>query len=77
MRMIRELRVQIDDMENEELKLLNVKHDLGTIYCQGAHSNLDTSSRKHIHRHTIPYYKSSKNIRRKFLKISFRQVSQI
>lgn len=28
-REIRELKTQIDDMENEELKLLNVKHELG------------------------------------------------
>lgn len=32
--MIRELKAQIDDMENEEMKLLLVKHDLGMILCE-------------------------------------------
>lgn len=33
-RTIRELRTQIDDMENEELKLLNFKHELGMLALQ-------------------------------------------
>lgn len=37
MQTIRELRAQIEDMENEELKLQDMKHDLGMI--QGSSYN--------------------------------------
>lgn len=38
MQTIRELRAQIMDMENEELKLQNIKYELGMITCSLSHA---------------------------------------